>query len=258
MTNRSFFFGVLALLAMAALLIWIGRSTDIDLILADAMFDTTTNTFPWRDRWFSAQFMHHFMKALFLGIALVPIAALAFDGLLRKTLSAGFDALFKRRLLVLAASATLIALVISLSKSMSVHHCPWSLTRYGGYAPYLRIFDRLPAGVSSGHCFPAGHASSALWLAAACVFWLPSRPGKALAVFGIGLLPGMALGWVQQMRGAHFLTHTLWSAWIAALVILILARLLLTEQRCSEHPPGSTWNSRSLCHRAMAAFTRPA
>lgn len=231
MTNRSFRIGTLILLAMAAVLIWIGRYTDVDLILADAMFDASANTFPWRDRWFSAQFMHHFMKALLLGIALVPIAALAVDGILRRVLKGtGFDPLSRRRLLLMVASSALIALAISVTKSLSVHHCPWSLARFGGYAPYLRIFDSLPAAASPGHCFPAGHASSGLWLASACAFWLPSKPGKALAVFGIGLLPGLALGWVQQMRGAHFLTHTLWSAWISALVVLILARLLLVEQ----------------------------
>jgi membrane-associated PAP2 superfamily phosphatase len=28
------------------------------------------------------------------------------------------------------------------------------------------------------------------------------------------------------MRGAHFMTHTLWSMWVAGLIIAILARLL--------------------------------
>lgn len=114
-------------------------------------------------------------------------------------------------------------------KSQSIHHCPWDLQRYGGYAPYLRLFDSLPDGVKAGHCFPAGHASSGLWLAAFFVFWLPSRPRMACFMFMVGLLPGLMLGWVQQLRGAHFLTHTLWSAWIASLLILILARLILSE-----------------------------
>ena len=28
------------------------------------------------------------------------------------------------------------------------------------------------------------------------------------------LLAGLALGLAQQMRGAHFMSHTLWSAWL--------------------------------------------
>jgi len=36
------------------------------------------------------------------------------------------------------------------------------------------------------------------------------------------MLLGAALGWIQQMRGAHFLTHTLWSMWIAGSFIVTL------------------------------------
>lgn len=71
-------------------------------------------------------------------------------------------------------------------------------------------------------------------------------------------MPGLFLGWVQQLRGAHFLTHTLWSAWVASLVIVCIARLLhrslrnnLTSARAPRPPdkpvsqvsaaPGSKW-----------------
>ncbi|HZW13228.1 MAG TPA: phosphatase PAP2 family protein, partial [Noviherbaspirillum sp.] len=111
-------------------------------------------------------------------------------------------------------------------KAGSIHHCPWSLSRYGGFAPYLRIFDNLPIGASAGHCFPAGHASSALWLPSIATFWLPEQPRKARVAFAATLLPGFALGLAQQARGAHFLTHTLWSVWIAVLVVVVLARLV--------------------------------
>ena len=31
----------------------------------------------------------------------------------------------------------------------------------------------------------------------------------------VAALPaGLLLGWAQQLRGAHYLSHTLWSAWI--------------------------------------------
>ena len=38
---------------------------------------------------------------------------------------------------------------------------------------------------------------------------------------------GMLLGGVQQLRGAHFLTHTLWTAWIACAVAGLLYALLV-------------------------------
>ncbi|KRB67781.1 phosphatase PAP2 family protein [Noviherbaspirillum sp. Root189] len=223
MTRRSFLWCVLALLLSACALLYIGRFTDIDLRLADAVFDVGANDFPWRENWFFASFMHHEMKAMCMGVGMVPVVSLIADSVLGNTL---FDEELRRRLLIVVASAILIPLTISTMKGMSVHHCPWSLQRYGGFAPYLRILADAPPTVSNGHCFPAGHASSGLWIASVAVFWLPRSPQKALIAFVLGLLPGLALGLAQQIRGAHFLTHTLWSVWITALIILILSKLL--------------------------------
>jgi len=52
------------------------------------------------------------------------------------------------------------------------------------------------------------------------VFWLPHAPFRAFRVFVAGLAVGLALGWVQQMRGAHFLTHTLATLWVSSAVLL--------------------------------------
>ncbi|WP_374709539.1 hypothetical protein [Massilia scottii] len=41
---------------------------------------------------------------------------------------------------------------------------------------------------------------------------------------------GFALGWVQQLRGAHFLTHTLWSMWWTCLIVSILYVLLIDRR----------------------------
>jgi membrane-associated PAP2 superfamily phosphatase len=44
----------------------------------------------------------------------------------------------------------------------------------------------------------------------------------------LGLGFGFLLGWVQQMRGAHFLFHTLWSMWISSLIILVMLQIFKT------------------------------
>jgi membrane-associated PAP2 superfamily phosphatase len=110
---------------------------------------------------------------------------------------------------VIAWSAALVPLVISLLKQNSDAHCPWDLARYGGAQPYVRPFDTLPLHALPGHCLPAGHASSALWLISLAVLWLPGEERKAWRAAGTALALGLAVGWMQQMRGAHFLTHTL-------------------------------------------------
>ena len=49
------------------------------------------------------------------------------------------------------------------------------------------------AGFHTGDCFPAGHASVAMWLVALAVFWLPHAPRRALTAYLGGLGIGMAL-----------------------------------------------------------------
>jgi membrane-associated PAP2 superfamily phosphatase len=226
-----------AVLALSALaLVVVGRYTNLDLFLADALYDTAAGGFPLRDDWFMTNVMHNFMKALMLGVGLVPATTVLADLVFRRRLLTPRSRI---RWYAMLAASILIPAAIALIKSKSIHACPWDLQRYGGNEPYLRIFDLLPAGVTAGHCFPAGHASGGLWLAVACVFWLPGRPRKALAMFGVFMLPGLVLGVAQQLRGAHFMTHTLWSMWIAAAITLALAWLVNRAQlRLSERVRG--------------------
>lgn len=126
------------------------------------------------------------------------------------------------RLRFVAIASVFIPTLVGILKSFSALPCPCDATRYGGYAPFVRLLDHMPSMVKAGGCFPAGHATVGLWLAAFCVFWLSSKPKTALMVFLSSLSVGFTLGWVQQMRAAHFLFHTLWSVWIAALVIFVM------------------------------------
>ncbi|MCE3264524.1 MAG: acid phosphatase [Pseudoduganella sp.] len=209
---------VLALAASAILILWIGQFTDIDLRLGDMMFDRAKGTFPMRDTWFADRFKHVILKSMLTGLALGAVALA-----LRDTWRPWPQWTQERRLgmRVLAMSAIGVPLVTSLLKRASSSHCPWDLERYGGGAPYIRLLERMPGGVDPGHCLPGGHASSALWLVALAAFWLPQQPRRALAVGAAMLLFGLGVGWVQQMRGAHFLTHTLWSGWVSCAVVWV-------------------------------------
>ncbi|MFC4931817.1 phosphatase PAP2 family protein [Massilia sp. GCM10023247] len=220
---------IAAALALAALLIFAaGRYTNIDFALADMAFDEVTGTFPWRESWLTVTFSHRILKAGLILLALAVMAAAAFDAIWpQPVLDAG---LARLRLRVVAWSALLVPSVISLLKQGSDAYCPWDLARYGGDAPYVRLFEALPAGVLPGHCFPAGHASSALWLVSLVVLWLPGDPRRAWRVWSQAMGFGLAVGWMQQMRGAHFLSHTLWSAWVACALVLAIVVLLQAVQ----------------------------
>ena len=212
-------------------ILWIGRATNIDLMLADAVYDSATGTFPWRNAWLTDTFSHVILKGVLTLAAAWFILAAARD-LWRPR--PGRNALDRLRLRVVGLSAMLVPAVISMLKHASVTHCPWDLARYGGDEPYLRLFDALPMGVPAGHCLPAGHASAALWLVALCVYWLPARPGPARRAALLALLLGGLVGWMQQLRGAHFLTHTLWSIWIACAVVLAIVAVLQWRPRSRE------------------------
>lgn len=211
------------LLPSAPVIAWIGRATDIDLILADAFYDVATGTFPWRHAWLAETFSHGILKSLLTVAGAYCILAAAVDAFRPRAQRTPLERL---RLRVVALSAVLVPGVISTLKQASGAHCPWDLARYGGSEPYLRLFDGLPPGVAPGHCRPAGHASSALWLVSLRVLWLPSRPGRARRMGLAALLFGGLLGWMQQLRGAHFLTHTLWSTWLACALVLAIVVVL--------------------------------
>lgn len=217
--------GALVLAASALLIVLLAQFTDIDLALADLGYDAVAHRFPARDQWFAAVALHAWIKLPLVaaGAALIAAALLGRTGRGPRP-----SAERLRRLRASAALALLIPLSISVLKRLSSTHCPWSLDRYGGHTPYVRLLDALPPGIDAGGCFPAGHASSALWLAGLCIWWWPRRPRIAALVFVLGLAAGFALGAVQQWRGAHFLSHTLASMWITA-AWLWLALLALAE-----------------------------
>lgn len=211
------------LAATGLFILWIGRCTDIDLMLADAVYDPVHRLFPWRHAWLTETFSHVILKGALTLSAVWCMLAAAFDAFRPRQAHTSVSRL---RLRVAGLSALLVPLSISLLKQTSDAYCPWDLARYGGSAPYLRLFDVLPAGIAPGHCLPAGHASSALWLVALCVYWLPDRPRTAGKAAVLALACGAAVGWMQQLRGAHFLTHTLWSMWLACAVVLAVIHLL--------------------------------
>ncbi len=224
MRNRILF----AFLTSAIVIVWIGTYTDIDFTLARLMYDQSSRSFPWRHTWFAESFNHSFLRALSQVLAACLMLPMAWDAV--RPLKA-LPQWWRERLRVVALSALLVPLTISCLKYLSASHCPWDLIDFGGTERYVRLLQAVTPGAPAGHCMPAGHASSALWLMSAMVFWLPHRPRTGAMVGASLLMVGFAVGWVQQMRGAHFLTHTLWSIWIASAIVgLLYARMLRQDQ----------------------------
>ena len=115
--------------------------------------------------------------------------------------------------LQLVLSALIGALAVSLFKSFSTTSCPWDLAAFGGTAQHVSHWLRVTDG-GSGHCFPAGHASSGFAFVGGYFALRRSSPARARVWLLVSLAAGLLLGVAQQARGAHFMSHTLWTGWL--------------------------------------------
>ena len=102
----------------------------------------------------------------------------------------------------------LSTLFIGALKSQSTHACPWNMTKATDTG-FLWNFT-----TTQGHCFPGGHASTGFALLTGFFVFRLVQPRRAWFYLFAGLILGFMMGWGQMMRGAHFLSHNLWTAWI--------------------------------------------
>ena len=231
---------VMILLFTATVILFIGQYTNLDLDLANVYYDASTRSFPWDQTWFGRDLMHGYVKNVILWFGYLILAFTLIDLVIQISGVFQFSWLSvpqRARLRVVALASILEPLFIVTLKHQSNMHCPWGVDQFGGSHPFLRLLDAVPDGWQAGHCFPAGHASSAMWLSVLAVLWLPHNPKRAFFVFLGGLAVGGTLGWVQQMRGQHFFTHTLGTAWISSAIIIALIALFSRQLCASTETP---------------------
>lgn len=116
----------------------------------------------------------------------------------------------RRERMRLAASALLGVLAVSLVKTASVTSCPWDLQAFGGVARHLSHWNLAPDG-GAGRCFPAGHASAGFGFVGGYFSFRDRHPALARRWLAAALAAGLVFGVAQQLRGAHFMSHTLWT-----------------------------------------------
>ena len=163
--------------------------------------------FAWRNQHTVVLLMHELPRyASGMLLALLVLGVFRPWGFLRRMVVA------QRWQLVLSIAAGLLA--VSALKRLSATSCPWSLAEFGGVAQYVSHWAWGMHDQGPGHCFPAGHASSAFAYVAGWFVLRRAAPGVAGAWLATALLIGTVLGVVQQVRGAHYMSHTLWTAWV--------------------------------------------
>lgn len=197
----------LALLAL--LLLWDLSGWDLAIMRAFA----GRSGFAWRDHWFTTVVLHQGGRL----VGWVVLIGLIVQ--LWRPLPFASDLPASERRWWLA-TCLLCLLVIPLLKHASQTSCPWSLAEFGGTARYVSHWRLGTADGGGGGCFPSGHASAAFSFLSG-YFALRQRHSVAAqrwlaAVVVLGLVFGIG----QTLRGAHYPSHTLWTAWTCLVLTL--------------------------------------
>ena len=147
----------------------------------------------------------------------------------------------RRAQLALTTLAALLA--VSTIKLHSHTSCPWDLQQFGGMATYVSHWAWGTRDGGTGGCFPAGHASAGFAFVGGFFAFRHALPLTARRWLAGAMLAGVVFGVAQQVRGAHYMSHTLWTAWlcwsVAAGIDAAVSRLIARSRRRAPAPvPG--------------------
>ncbi|WP_110655783.1 phosphatase PAP2 family protein [Salinicola halimionae] len=193
----------------------------IDFHIADYLYQWEGGQWLLRDNVIAKSVFHDDGRTLseLMGVVLIVLTVTAF-------LKKGWNH-WRRPLLYLIAAVTASTVTVSLIKNAISMDCPWDLARYGGNLPFIGLWEVRPAGMPDTACFPAGHASAGYaWIALYFCLTVMVPQWKLLGL-AIGLGMGLAFGIDQQLRGAHFLSHDLFTLMICWSCSALLGWLML-------------------------------
>ncbi len=192
-----------------------------DFTVADYLFLKENNEWALHHAWVTETLLHEGGRAFSETLALLVIGGLV--------VSIIWPSLrhWRRPLSYLVVALAVSTLSIATLKQLISMDCPWDLARYGGELPFIGLFEVRPDNLPDSACFPAGHASAGYAWLALYFFFKATFPRWRWLGLAIGLAMGMTFGFAQQLRGAHFLSHDLWTLLICWTLSALLARLLL-------------------------------
>lgn len=206
------------LLALAAVVAW--DLSGLDLTVTRLFGDA--GGFALRHAWWTERVLHdgaRWVSWAVLGVLLVNIARPWFEG----------PDQHERIAWVLVTLACVIA--VPALKRVSATSCPWDLQLFGGTAVYVPHWLWGLTDGGPGHCFPSGHAASAFGFLSGYFVLRRHAPGTARRWLLAVLVSGAVLGGTQTVRGAHHLSHTLWTAWVCWTLSWVLIATLSVRRR---------------------------
>ncbi len=206
------FFPLLFALVAAVVLIPLGG----DLWLADRIYAWEGGRWALKFGYVTQDLIHQMGKHLSLAGWLLCVALLvashARQGL----------AHWRKPLLMVVLAVAFSTGLVSLMKHLTDMDCPWDLARYGGRLPFVPLLAFRPDYLPRAACFPAGHASAGYAWMVLYFLALASQPRRRWWGLAAGLGAGLVFGLGQQLRGAHFMSHDLFTlviCWFTGLVV---------------------------------------
>lgn len=187
--------------------IWAGLDlSGLDLLLSRPFYDAASGGFPLMNEWWLAAAGHTGLKRLSLLAWLATMLAAAFA----PARLAAWRAPLAEAALLMAGCALLVLWM----RGLSAHSCPWDLAGFGGQAAHFTLGAAVPADPGPGRCMPAAHPSSGFALFGLYFALREFRPRVARIVLALAWTLGLLATFVQVARGAHFVSHALWTAWL--------------------------------------------
>lgn len=206
---------IYVLFILAALTLFIIYFFKLDFTLADSIYALKDGWY-YKEQWFTSAFMHRYLKYAIIALYLSLVVAFFVRN---KSAEKDIERYGKVILLVSLMFGTL---TVSYLKHTLEVDCPWDLLRYGGDKPFFELFSYGQTFLPSSHCFPSGHASSAFTWLSLYFYTTIFYPKYSFRVLGSVLVLGYILGLGQQFRGAHFLSHDLWSMLVCLIVNVVV------------------------------------
>ncbi len=212
--SNKFFIGNSLLLVVLFLVLWfvfpVGGAIDMHFIQP---WMDVNGGFPLKNNWFLVEINHKLIKHIIIGFYVIVLFAwiVSFKNQRLKP--------YKFQLGYLFGISILSTALVGLLKAHSSHACPWSMTEPTALG-YVWNFS-----ATDGHCFPGGHASTGFSLLTGFFVFRKSMPKIAYLFLFLGVVIGFLMGWGQMMRGAHFLSHNLWTGWVVFAFNLVIYRL---------------------------------
>lgn len=192
---------------------------DWDFAVSRYFYDAASARFPLAHDFFWQDILHDGFRNIMRPIQIASFIAFAISlfWLRAKAMRKYFGYFWLTSML----SAALVAAL----KSGSGRVCPAQLIEFGGTIAYQPLWSGV-VELAGARCWPGGHVLHAFTLLPVYfVLWRMGYARASVIALSAILILGLALNLTQIVRGAHFLSHNLWSLWLCWTMALVLDRV---------------------------------